>query len=60
VVDALGLLLLSVLLRGFELDGAAPALAAAALVGGLNALVWPVLDVYRRRLGRLPEPASLR
>ena len=43
VVDALGLLLLSALLRGFELDGAGAALAAAAVVGVLNALVWPVL-----------------
>jgi uncharacterized membrane protein YvlD (DUF360 family) len=43
LVDALGLLLLAALLNGFELDGAGAALAAAALVGVLNALVWPVL-----------------
>jgi uncharacterized membrane protein YvlD (DUF360 family) len=43
VVDALGLLLLAAVLRGFDLDGAGAALAAAALVGVLNALVWPVL-----------------
>jgi uncharacterized membrane protein YvlD (DUF360 family) len=43
LVDALGLLLLAALLRGFELDGAGAAFAAAALVGVLNALVWPVL-----------------
>jgi uncharacterized membrane protein YvlD (DUF360 family) len=43
LVDALGLLLLSALLPGFELDGAGAALATAALIGVLNALVWPVL-----------------
>jgi uncharacterized membrane protein YvlD (DUF360 family) len=43
LVDALGLLLLAALLPGFELDGADSALATAALVGLLNALVWPVL-----------------
>jgi uncharacterized membrane protein YvlD (DUF360 family) len=43
LLDALILLLLSQLLSGFVLDGAADALAAAALIGLLNALVWPVL-----------------
>jgi len=43
LLDALTLLLLSELLAGFVLDGAASALAAAALIGLLNALVWPVL-----------------
>jgi uncharacterized membrane protein YvlD (DUF360 family) len=43
LVDAVGLILLSALLRGFELDGPGAALATAALVGVLNALVWPVL-----------------
>jgi uncharacterized membrane protein YvlD (DUF360 family) len=43
LVDALGLLLLAALLPGFKLDGAGAALGAAALVGVLNALVWPVL-----------------
>jgi len=43
LLDALTLLLLSELLAGFVLDGAANALAAAALIGLLNALVWPVL-----------------
>ena len=43
LVDALGLLLLAALLSGFELDGADAAVATAALVGVLNALVWPVL-----------------
>jgi uncharacterized membrane protein YvlD (DUF360 family) len=42
-VDAALLLLLSALLPGFVLDGAGAALATAALVGALNALVWPVL-----------------
>jgi uncharacterized membrane protein YvlD (DUF360 family) len=43
VVAALTLLLTSWLLPGFHLDGAATAFAAAALLGLLNALVWPVL-----------------
>jgi len=43
VLDAGILLLLSELLDGFVLDGAGAALAAAAAIGLLNALVWPVL-----------------
>lgn len=43
LLDALTLLLLSHLLDGFVLDGAASALGAAALIGLLNALVWPAL-----------------
>jgi uncharacterized membrane protein YvlD (DUF360 family) len=43
VLDAVALLVLSELLPGFTLDGPATALAAAALVGLLNALVWPTL-----------------
>jgi uncharacterized membrane protein YvlD (DUF360 family) len=43
LLDAAILLLLSELLDGFVLDGAATALAAAALIGLLNALVWPTL-----------------
>jgi uncharacterized membrane protein YvlD (DUF360 family) len=43
LLDALILLLLSEVLAGFVLDGAADALAAAALIGLLNALVWPLL-----------------
>jgi uncharacterized membrane protein YvlD (DUF360 family) len=43
LVDALVLLLLSALLPGFTLDGPGAALATAALVGVLNALVWPLL-----------------
>ena len=43
LLDALTLLLLSEVLAGFVLDGAADALAAAALIGLLNALVWPAL-----------------
>jgi uncharacterized membrane protein YvlD (DUF360 family) len=42
-LDAAVLVVLSQLLDGFELDGLGSALAAAALVGILNALVWPVL-----------------
>jgi uncharacterized membrane protein YvlD (DUF360 family) len=43
LLDAAILLLLSEVLDGFVLDGAASALAAAALVGLLNAFVWPLL-----------------
>jgi uncharacterized membrane protein YvlD (DUF360 family) len=43
LLDAAILLLLSEVLDGFVLDGAATALAAAALIGLLNAFVWPTL-----------------
>lgn len=43
LLDAGILLLLSELLDGFVLDGAVTALGAAALIGLLNALVWPTL-----------------
>ena len=43
LLDAAILLLLSEAMPGFVLDGAASALFAAALIGLLNALVWPVL-----------------
>src|SRR6185295_12572329 len=43
LLDALALLLLSELLSGFVLDGPKAALGAAALIGLLNALVWPAL-----------------
>jgi uncharacterized membrane protein YvlD (DUF360 family) len=43
LLDAGILLLLSELLNGFVLDGPATALGAAAMVGLLNALVWPTL-----------------
>jgi uncharacterized membrane protein YvlD (DUF360 family) len=43
LLDAVTLLLLSQVLSGFVLDGAATALAAAAMIGLLNALIWPVL-----------------
>ncbi|HEX5593904.1 MAG TPA: phage holin family protein [Solirubrobacterales bacterium] len=43
LLDAGILLLLSELLDNFVLDGAATALGAAALIGLLNSLVWPVL-----------------
>ena len=42
LLDALALLLLSVILPGFMLDGAGTALGVAAVVGLLNALVWPL------------------
>jgi uncharacterized membrane protein YvlD (DUF360 family) len=43
LLDALALLLLSELLGGFTLDGPGSALGAAAAIGVLNALVWPIL-----------------
>jgi len=43
LLDAVTLLLLSEVLSGFVLDGAATALAAAAMIGLLNALIWPIL-----------------
>jgi uncharacterized membrane protein YvlD (DUF360 family) len=43
LVDALVLVLLAWMLPGFTLDGAGAAFATAALVGVLNALVWPLL-----------------
>ena len=43
LLDALALLLLSEVLSGFVLDGARAALGAAAAIGLLNALIWPVL-----------------
>ncbi len=43
VLDALALLALGALLPGFDVDGLVGALATAAVVGLLNALVWPTL-----------------
>jgi uncharacterized membrane protein YvlD (DUF360 family) len=43
VIASLTLLLVDWLLPGFNIDGTAAALAAAALLGLLNSLVWPVL-----------------
>jgi uncharacterized membrane protein YvlD (DUF360 family) len=43
LLDAAILLLLSEVLDGFVLDGAATALGAAAMIGLLNAFVWPLL-----------------
>jgi uncharacterized membrane protein YvlD (DUF360 family) len=43
LLDAGILLLLSEVLDGFVLDGAATALGAAAIIGLLNAFVWPLL-----------------
>jgi uncharacterized membrane protein YvlD (DUF360 family) len=43
LLDAAILLLLSEILDGFVLAGAGSALAAAALIGILNSLVWPAL-----------------
>jgi uncharacterized membrane protein YvlD (DUF360 family) len=43
LLDAGALLLLSQVLEGFVLDGPAAALGTAALIGVLNALVWPLL-----------------
>ncbi len=43
LLDALTLLVLSELMSGFVLAGSGAALAAAAVVGVLNALIWPAL-----------------
>jgi uncharacterized membrane protein YvlD (DUF360 family) len=43
LLDAIILLLLSEVLAGFVLDGPATALGAAAMIGLLNAFVWPLL-----------------
>jgi uncharacterized membrane protein YvlD (DUF360 family) len=43
LLDAVILLLLSAVMDGFVLDGPATALGAAALLGLLNAFVWPLL-----------------
>jgi uncharacterized membrane protein YvlD (DUF360 family) len=43
IVDALGLLLLSAVLPGLELDRPGAAFWAAIAVGAMNAVVWPVL-----------------
>jgi uncharacterized membrane protein YvlD (DUF360 family) len=44
LLDSLTLLALSALIDGFVLAGARSALGAAAMIGVLNALVWPVLS----------------
>jgi uncharacterized membrane protein YvlD (DUF360 family) len=44
IVDAAALLLLAAVLERFTLEGPGAALATAALVGLLNALVWPTLS----------------
>src|SRR5688572_3000109 len=43
VITAAALLLLSALLAGFHVEDFAVALVAAALIGLINALVWPLL-----------------
>lgn len=43
LLDAAILLLLSEVMSGFVLDGPGAALGAAAMIGILNSLVWPVL-----------------
>ena len=43
LLDAAALLLLAAVLPGFSVDNAWAALGAAAVIGVLNALVWPVL-----------------
>jgi uncharacterized membrane protein YvlD (DUF360 family) len=44
VLDAAALLVLSVILPGFSVHGVTGAISTAAVVGALNALVWPVLS----------------
>jgi uncharacterized membrane protein YvlD (DUF360 family) len=42
--DALALLLLAAILPGFDVNGLRGAIVTAAIVGALNALVWPTLS----------------
>lgn len=53
LIDALALMLLSELLPGFVLDGPATALGTAALIGLLNAFVWPAIARFTVRLSVL-------
>ena len=46
LVDAIALLALSPIVPGFEVQGFFGALLVAAIAGGLNALVWPLLARY--------------
>jgi uncharacterized membrane protein YvlD (DUF360 family) len=46
ILDALALMALAALLSGFEVDSAWAAIGMAAVIGLLNALVWPVLSRY--------------
>ena len=46
VFDAAVLLLLSEILSGFVLDGPAAALGTAAVMGVLNAAIWPMLSRF--------------
>jgi uncharacterized membrane protein YvlD (DUF360 family) len=46
LLDAAALLLLAAALPGFEIDSVAAAFGMAAVMGVLNALVWPVLARY--------------
>ena len=43
LITGAGLVLLNAVLRGFNVDGPLAALAAAALIGLANALIWPLL-----------------
>ena len=44
VLDAVALLVLSAIMPGFSVHGVTGAISTAAVVGVLNALVWPVLS----------------
>lgn len=44
LVDAVSLLILAAILPGFRVEGLLGAIAAAVIIGALNALVWPVLS----------------
>ena len=43
LVNAGGLILISYAIRGIEVDGVAPALIAAAVLGIINAIIRPIL-----------------
>lgn len=53
LIDALALMLLSELLPGFVLDGPRAALGTAALIGLLNAFVWPAIARFTVKLSVL-------
>ena len=44
IITSLGLILMSLLLNGLSIDRAGTALVAAAAIGLLNALLWPILS----------------
>ncbi|MEX0620866.1 MAG: phage holin family protein [Solirubrobacterales bacterium] len=50
LVDAVALLLLAAVLPGFRVDGIFAAISTGALLGLINAFVWPVLSRFTLRI----------